>query len=65
MFFKACFFNFYKIKWGMGRGACLPIPDPLEKFLFKKENDNACELKGGCPVNGIASELPTQMQWGP
>jgi len=28
----------------------LPMPHPLEKFLFKKENDNACELK----VNGIA-----------
>ena len=35
-----------------------PIPHPLEKFLFKKENDNVCELKGGCPVNGIASENP-------
>jgi len=32
----------------------------LEKFLFKKENDNVCELKGGHPVNGIASELPMQ-----
>jgi len=50
---------------GYGEGACLPIPHPLEKFLFKKENDNVCKLKGGCPVNGIASELPTQMQWGP
>jgi len=29
--------------------------------LFKKENDNVCELKGGGrPVNGIASELPMQ-----
>ena len=27
-------------------------------FLFKIENDNVCELKGGRPVNGIASELP-------
>ena len=40
----------------MGRG----IPHPLEMFLFKKENDNVCELKGGRPVNGIASELPMQ-----
>ena len=24
----------------------IPIPYPLEKFLFKKENDNVCELKG-------------------
>jgi len=23
------------------------IPHPLEKFLFKKENDSVCELKGG------------------
>ena len=29
-------------------------------FLFKIENDNVCELKGGRPVNGIASELPMQ-----
>ena len=50
------FFYFYKIKWGRGK---LPPHTPLlEKFLFKKENDNVCELKGGCPVNGIASELP-------
>jgi len=35
------------------------IPHPFEKFLFKK-NDNVSELKGGCPVNGIASELPMQ-----
>jgi len=46
----------------MGRGQArpLPIPHPLEKLLFKKENDNMCELKGGRPVNGIASELPMQ-----
>jgi len=45
----------------MGRGqAFSPYPNPLEKFLFKKENDNVCELKGWCPVNGIASELPMQ-----
>jgi len=25
----------------------LVIPHPLEKFLFKKENDSVCELKGG------------------
>jgi len=55
MFFKV-FFYFYKIKWG---GAIpLPIPHRLEKFLFKKGNDNVCELKGRRPVNGIASELP-------
>ena len=58
MFFKACFFYFYKIKWG---GDNPPPHTPLlEKFLFKKENDNACELKGGCPINGIALELPMQ-----
>jgi len=45
MFFKACFFIFYKFKWGGDKP--LPIPHPLEKFLFKKENDNVCELKGG------------------
>ena len=46
---------------GYGEGACpLPILYPLEKFLFKKENDNVCELKGGRPLNGIASELPMQ-----
>jgi len=50
MFFKACCFIFYKIKWGGGK----PIPYPLEKFLFEKGNDNVCELKGGRPVNGIA-----------
>ena len=38
----------------------LPIPHPLERFLFKKENDNVCELKGGRPVNGIAAELSMQ-----
>ena len=44
----------------MGRGqAPCPYPTPL-KFLFKKENDNVFELKGGRPVNGIASELPMQ-----
>jgi len=54
MFFKACCFTFIKLN---GEGACpLPISHPLEKFLFKKENDNVCELKG----NGIASELPMQ-----
>jgi len=43
MFFKTFLF-FYKFKWG---GASpLHIPHPLEKFLFKKENDNVCELKG-------------------
>jgi len=49
MFFKARFLNFYKIKWGVP-----PIPHPFEKFLFKKGNDNVCELKGGRPLNGIA-----------
>jgi len=29
-----------------GEGAS-PLPHSLEKFLFKKENDNVCELKGG------------------
>ena len=44
-----------------GEGASpLHIPHPLEKFLFKKGSDNVCELKGGRPVNGIASELPMQ-----
>jgi len=43
----------------MGRGQA-PSPHLLEKYLFKKENDNVCELKGGCPVNGIASENPMQ-----
>jgi len=37
-----------------------PYPTPVERFLFKKENDNVCELKGGRPVNGIAAELPMQ-----
>jgi len=45
MFFKACFFIFYKFKWGGGKPP--PHTAPLEKFLFKKENDNVCELKGG------------------
>jgi len=46
--FRGLLFYFYKIKWG---GASpLAIPHPVEKFLFKKENDNVCELKGGCPV---------------
>ena len=40
----------------MGRGQATLF----EKFLFKKENDNVCELKGGCPINGIALELPVQ-----
>jgi len=58
MFFKACFFTFIKLN---GEGASpLPIPHPLEKFLFKKESDNVCELEGGCPVNGIASENTMQ-----
>jgi len=58
MYFKACFLIFIKLN---GEGASpLPIPHPLEKFLFKKENDNVCELKGGRTVNGIASELPMQ-----
>jgi len=39
--------------------ATSPYLTPL-KFLFKKENDNVCELKGGRPVNRIASELPVQ-----
>ena len=46
-------------KWGEGANP-LPIPHPLENFLFKKENDNVCELKGGFPVNGIASVNPMQ-----
>ena len=44
----------------MGRGKPPSHTQPLEKFLFKKENDNVCELKGGRPVNGIALELPVQ-----
>jgi len=40
MFFKACLKKFFKINLN-GEGA-----SPLEKFLFKKENDNVCELKG-------------------
>jgi len=44
MFFKACCFIFIKLN---GEGASpLPILHPLEKFLFKKGNDNVCELKG-------------------
>jgi len=50
MFFKACFFIFIKLN---GKGTSpLPIP-PLDKFLFKKQNDNVCELKGRCPVNEL------------
>ena len=45
----------------MGRGlAPSPYSTPMKIFLFKKGNDNVCELKGGRPVNGIASELPMQ-----
>jgi len=34
-------------------------PTPLKSFYLKKMI--MCpELKGGCPVNGIASELPMQ-----
>jgi len=45
MFVIACFFIIIKFN---GEGASpLPIPHPLERFLFKKENDNVCELKGG------------------
>jgi len=51
------FYFFIKIN---GEGASSPIPHPLEKFLFKKESDNVCEFKGGCPVNRIASENPMQ-----
>ena len=58
MFFIACFLIIIKLN---GEGASpLSISHPLEKFVFKKENDNVCELKGGRPVNGIASELPMQ-----
>jgi len=46
MFFKACFLIFFINLNGKGASP-LPIPHPLEKFLFKKENDNVCELKGG------------------
>ena len=42
----------------MGRGQATPLKTFY--FLFKIENDNVCELKGGRPVNGIASELPMQ-----
>jgi len=52
------FFIFIKLN---GEGASpLHIPHSLEKFLFNKESDNECEFKGGCPVNGIALELPMQ-----
>ena len=45
MFFIACCFIFIKLN---GEGASpFPIPHPFKKFLFKKENDNVCELKGG------------------
>jgi len=54
MFFKACFCIFIKLN---AEGAS---PLPIEKYLFKKENANVCEFKGGCPVNGIASENPMQ-----
>jgi len=53
MFFNVCFLFFIK---KCGAASPLPIPLLLEKFLFKKENDNVCELKGGRPVNRIASE---------
>jgi len=44
MFFKT--FLIFVINLN-GEGASpLHIPHPLEKFLFKKENDNVCELKG-------------------
>jgi len=52
MFFKACF---------LIKSNGDPIPHLLEKFLFKTGNDNVCELKGGRPVNGIASELTCRM----
>ena len=42
MFFIACFLIIIKLN---GEGASpLSIPHPLETFLFKKENDNVCEL---------------------
>jgi len=57
---QSVFFIFIKLN---GEGASpFPVPHPLENFLFKKEND-VCELKGGRPVNGIASELPMQRIW--
>jgi len=37
----------FKNKFRWGGASPLPIPHPLEKFLFKKANDNVCELKGG------------------
>ena len=39
MFFKVCFLFFFINLNG--------VSHPVEKFLFKKENDNVCELKGG------------------
>jgi len=45
MFFKACFFNFFINLNGEGASP-LPIPHHLKKFLFKKETENVCELKG-------------------
>jgi len=30
-----------------GKNPTLLYPTPVAKFLFKKENDNMCELKGG------------------
>ena len=42
----------------MGRGQA-PYPTPLKGFYLKKKVI-MCELKGGRPVNGIASELPMQ-----
>jgi len=45
MFFKACILKKINLN---GEGASpLPTAHPIEKFLFKKENDNVCELKGG------------------
>jgi len=38
-------FYFYKIKRGGGKPP--PHTHRLEKLLFKKENDNVCELNGG------------------
>jgi len=44
----------------MGRGqAASPYPTSLKSFYLKKKMI-MCELKGGHPVNGIASELPMQ-----
>jgi len=52
-------FSYFFIKLNGEGASSLPIPHPF-KFLFKKENDNVCELKNGRTVNGIASELPRQ-----